>query len=63
MDDARVRNIHQLLDDTEILYGETFVSPETGARMRYPADKSLGARGADVENCRCFARNNVRWRD
>lgn len=54
--DARVRHSHAILGSRPpILFNEFFVSPETGAMMRFPMDTSMGAGGEDVIGCRCTA--------
>lgn len=51
--DGRTRDSHLALHGEMVTLGETFVSPATRARMRYPGDTSLGAQGQDVIQCRC----------
>lgn len=52
--DKRTRDTHATLNGKTVRYGEAFVS-ETGGRMRFPGDRTLGAGAADVINCRCYA--------
>lgn len=53
--DGRTRDSHAALSGTKIPLMDTFVSPATGARMRFPRDTSLGAGGEDTISCRCYA--------
>ena len=45
--DARVRDLHRMMNGQQRRFGEPFVSP-TGALLRYPGDVGLGASGADT---------------
>lgn len=51
--DARTRDTHTQLHGQERQFGEPFES-ESGARMMYPGDTSLGAPGEETINCRCM---------
>jgi Phage Mu protein F like protein len=57
--DGRERRSHYILHGKKIPYQEPFISPETGARMLHPGDRSLGALPQDVINCRCHAEYKV----
>lgn len=59
--DGRTRDSHRALDGQTVRFGEAFVSPATGALMRYPGDTALGASGEDVIACRCYAAPKVNW--
>jgi hypothetical protein len=52
-EDRDTRESHRAMDGQTVTQGEAFVSPVTGARMRFPGDRSLGAPAAEVINCRC----------
>lgn len=52
--DDRTRDSHRSLDATSIGFDEEFVSPVTDKRMKHPGDSSLGAKGVDTINCRCW---------
>ena len=51
--DARTRDTHAQLHGQERHFGEPFES-ESGARMMYPGDVSLGAPAEETINCRCM---------
>lgn len=51
--DGRTRDSHRTLGGKTAAYGEAFVSPLTGARMRFPGDRSMGAPASDLIHCRC----------
>lgn len=58
--DARVRRQkpnqpfdHAELDGLEVPVDEPFESPVSGQRMMFPGDRSLGAHGGEIYNCRC----------
>lgn len=51
--DGRTRDSHRSLGGKTVPYGGVFVSPLTGARMRFPGDRSLGAPSSEVIHCRC----------
>lgn len=53
--DKRTRDSHVALNGDEVGMTGTFVSPATGARMRFPRDTSMGAGGEDTIQCRCYA--------
>ena len=59
--DGRTRDSHVALNEDEVGFDETFRSPATGARMRFPRDQSLGASGEDVVSCRCFLTQRFDW--
>lgn len=48
----RTRDTHRSMDGQEIDMGGEFVSP-SGARLKYPGDRSGGAPASEVVNCRC----------
>jgi hypothetical protein len=52
--DGRVRDSHSAMHMQTVRHGDAFVSPVTGARMRYPMDRALGAGAGDIINCRCI---------
>lgn len=58
--DARVRHSHAILGSRPpILFNEFFVSPATGAMMRFPMDSSMGAQAEDIIGCRCTCEYRV----
>lgn len=64
--DARVRRAHGKLrfdhvrmDGVEVPINEPFITP-AGSRLMYPGDRSLGAAGGDIINCRCTILGVVR---
>ncbi|MBR9841442.1 MAG: hypothetical protein GYB50_26850, partial [Rhodobacteraceae bacterium] len=56
----RTRDSHRALNGQTIKWGEFFVSPVTGALMRWPHDEDAPAE--EVVNCRCSARFRVDWK-
>lgn len=44
---------HRVLDGMVVPVEEPFVSPTSGAQMRFPGDTRRGAPGGEVYNCRC----------
>lgn len=50
--DGRVRDTHRMMNKKTVPYGQPFVSP-SGARMKFPGDRDLGAPGAETIHCRC----------
>lgn len=58
--DGRTRDSHRSLGGKTVPYGGVFVSPLTGARMRFPGDRSLGAPSSEVIHCRCTV--SASWR-
>lgn len=50
---GHTRLSHVELNNTELPWGQPFVSPATGALMMHPGDTDLGAHGEDTINCRC----------
>ncbi|MBO29090.1 MAG: head morphogenesis protein [Rhodobacteraceae bacterium] len=57
--DKFTRLSHRAMDGERRPYGQPFVSPITGAMLRYPGDTGLGAPAAEVINCRCHLRIRV----
>tara|TARA_R100001244_G_scaffold114857_1_gene85157 strand:- start:116 stop:523 length:408 start_codon:yes stop_codon:yes gene_type:complete len=57
--DKFTRDSHRALDSAVQPYGQPFVSPVTGAMLRFPGDTGLGAPAGDVINCRCHLRIRV----
>ena len=51
--DSRTRSSHAAMEGQEVAHGEAFIAP-SGARLRYPRDKSLGAPASETINCRCW---------
>lgn len=51
--DGRTRDSHRALGGKTVTYGQAFTSPITGARMRWPGDRSMGAPASEHVNCRC----------
>ena len=58
--DSRVRHTHAEMDGQRVGIDEPFVSP-SGARLMHPHDMSLGAPGAEVIDCRCRVRYDIRF--
>lgn len=56
----RTRDSHRALNGKTIKWGEFFVSPVTGALMRWPHDEDAPA--AETVNCRCSARFRIDWK-
>ena len=56
----RTRDSHRALNGTAIMWGQFFVSPVTGALMRWPHDEDAPA--AETVNCRCSARFRIDWK-
>lgn len=52
--DSRTRESHAALNGERVPWGQSFISPITGAAMRWPHDD--GAPPAETVNCRCSAR-------
>lgn len=52
MRDERVRHSHATMNNQRVGFMEPFVSG-LGGLMMFPGDTSLGARDADIYNCRC----------
>lgn len=50
--DGRTRDTHMALRGKKVSYGKAFVSP-SGAQMKFPGDRSLGAPAGETINCRC----------
>ena len=55
--DKRTRDSHFALHSQSVGYGETFESPITGARLRYPGDPDAPA--AETVNCRCWMETRI----
>ena len=61
--DIRVRFTHSVLNKQKRSgLSEPFVSP-SGARMRFPKDRKLGAPASELVGCRCVCAYRVRWLD
>lgn len=60
--DGRTRDSHVLLNEDKAPLDGFFISPATGARMRFPRDTSGGASGEDVIQCRCTSSLKVDWK-
>jgi len=58
--DSRVRDDHQTMDGNTAASGQPFQSG-SGAFLLWPGDRSLGAGGGDIINCRCRAVHQVDW--
>lgn len=59
--DNRTRDSHAALRGKTVAYGEPFTSPLTGAKMKFPGDRSLGASASETIHCRCTL--SVDWGD
>lgn len=55
----RTRDSHRALNGSRIDWGGRFVSPVTGAVLRWPHDE--GASASETANCRCSARFRIDW--
>lgn len=51
--DSRTRSSHAAMHGQEVMHGEAFIAP-SGARLRHPRDRSLGAPASETANCRCW---------
>lgn len=58
-EDSATRASHRGLDGMSVTQGDAFVSPVTGARMRFPGDRSLGAPASELIQCRCVTRKKI----
>lgn len=56
----RTRDSHRLMNGTRINWGEYFISPVTGAALRWPHDEDGPAE--ETVNCRCSARFVIDWK-
>lgn len=59
--DGRERRSHYILHGTRVPYQQPFKSPSTGQLMMHPGDRSMGAEGEDVINCRCHAEYKINY--
>lgn len=50
--DIRTRDTHRAMRGAEAAFGQPFRSP-SGALLRFPGDRALGAPAAECINCRC----------
>ena len=57
--DGRERRSHYILHGKKVAYQAPFISPETGAKMMHPGDRTMGALPEDVINCRCHAEYKI----
>ena len=57
--DIRTRESHVALNGVQVPWGGFFVSPVTGALMRWPHDENAPA--AETVNCRCSAEFKIDW--
>lgn len=58
--DNRVRDTHAKMDGQRVGINEAFVSP-SGARLMFPHDRSLGASGDEIIQCRCRVKTVIDW--
>ena len=56
----RTRDSHRSMDGQEIDMGGEFISP-SGARLKYPGDRSGGAPASEVVACRCNLEADIDW--
>jgi len=59
-DDKDTRPSHAAMDGQKRLQGEAFVSGN-GNRLLYPGDRSQGAPGDEIIQCRCIKRIDIDW--
>lgn len=59
--DGKTRDAHIKLNEQKAPLDGFFISPATGARMKFPRDTSGGASGEDVIRCRCVSSLKVTW--
>ena len=59
--DGRARDSHIALDGKKAPLDGYFVSPMTGARLRFPRDTSGGAPASELVACRCASSLKVSW--
>jgi hypothetical protein len=57
----RTRDSHRLLNGVHERFGQSFVSPVSGALMDHPHDASHGAPASELVNCRCSVRYRIDW--
>jgi len=55
----RTRDSHKTLNKQSINWGESFVSPLTGATLKYPHDENAPA--SETVNCRCSFTTRINW--
>jgi len=60
--DRRTRDGHIALHEKKTRLDSFFISPMSGAHMRFPRDTEMGAHGIDVINCRCTSTLKVNWK-
>lgn len=60
--DGRTRDSHLMLHGESVRFDEPFRSPATGALMMHPGDTSMGAKGEDTIQCRCWMENRIDYR-
>ena len=58
--DRRTRNEHRAMRGQTVPIGQPFITP-SGVKMMHPHDRSLGATGKDVVNCRCRTKKVIQY--
>ena len=56
----RTRDTHRSMNGQEIDMGGEFISP-SGARLKYPGDRSGDVPASEVINCRCWMEADIDW--
>lgn len=59
--DSDTRESHAAMDGNSTQGSEGVFTTGDGYLMRYPGDRSLGAPGKEIINCRCVIRTEVDW--
>lgn len=58
--DKRTRDTHRYLNGTTVGIDDPFITAE-GHRLMHPHDRSLGAPGSEIIQCRCFYEIKIRY--
>lgn len=57
--DSDTRESHRALDDAQANGSDGVFTTITGAQMRFPGDRSLGAPASEIINCRCVLHTRI----
>jgi hypothetical protein len=58
-EDSATRSSHRALDGEKVIGPDGVFTTINGARMRFPGDRSLGAPGSEIVQCRCAIRTRI----